>query len=52
MPAGLTPAIFLDSTGKEVPSPDPAAGLHIKTRSGRIPCRQQLQQLSASHCAL
>lgn len=32
---GLVPAIYIDSTGKTVPCPDPAAGLYIQARSGK-----------------
>lgn len=33
---GLTSNMYLDQDGQEVPSPDPAAGLYIKTRNGGI----------------
>lgn len=32
---GLTRAMFLDKDGKEVPPPDPTAGLYIKNRGGK-----------------
>ncbi|GIL66027.1 hypothetical protein Vafri_19665, partial [Volvox africanus] len=31
---GLTAAMYLDGQGREVPSPDPEAGLYIRDRSG------------------
>lgn len=33
---GLVPAMYLNADGEEVPSPDPAAGLYIKSRSGDL----------------
>eukprot|EP01128_Nolandella_sp_AFSM9_P005266 TRINITY_DN2513_c0_g1_i2.p1 TRINITY_DN2513_c0_g1~~TRINITY_DN2513_c0_g1_i2.p1 ORF type:complete len:329 (-),score=36.56 TRINITY_DN2513_c0_g1_i2:203-1165(-) len=34
---GLCPAIYIDTeTGKQVPNPDPHAGLHAKSRNGKI----------------
>jgi isopenicillin N synthase-like dioxygenase len=32
---GLTSALFFDTDGKEIPNPDPKAGLYIKARDGR-----------------
>lgn len=32
---GLCPAMFFDSEGKEIPCPDPKAGLYIRSRQGR-----------------
>lgn len=32
---GLTPAMFFDAEGKEVPCPDPSAGLYIRSRDGK-----------------
>lgn len=43
---GLVPAIYMDGNGKQVPSPDPAAGLYIQARSG-----EQVQvRLPANAC--
>jgi isopenicillin N synthase-like dioxygenase len=33
---GLVPAMFINSVGKEVPNPDPAAGLYIRSRNGAL----------------
>lgn len=33
---GLVPAMYLDCDGKQVESPDPSAGLYIKSRSGEL----------------
>ncbi|EFJ42026.1 hypothetical protein VOLCADRAFT_43246, partial [Volvox carteri f. nagariensis] len=33
---GLTAAMYLDEQGREVPSPDPDAGLYIRDRNGRF----------------
>ena len=33
---GLVPAMYLNADGEEVPSPDPGAGLYIKSRSGDL----------------
>jgi hypothetical protein len=33
---GLVPAMYINSEGKEVPNPDPAAGLYIRARNGKI----------------
>lgn len=33
---GLVPAMYLNADGEEVPSPDPAAGLYIKSRLGDL----------------
>ncbi len=31
---GLTPAMYFDAEGREIPCPDPAAGLYIRSRQG------------------
>ena len=33
---GLVPAMYLNADGQEIESPDPTAGLYIKSRSGRL----------------
>lgn len=33
---GLTSALYLDAQGREVPNPDPSAGLYIRTRHGQV----------------
>lgn len=33
---GLVPAMYINSKGEEVPCPDPAAGLYIKSRNGEL----------------
>ncbi len=33
---GLTSALYLDAHGREVPNPDPSAGLYIRTRHGQV----------------
>jgi len=33
---GLVPSVYMNRQGEVIPSPDPAAGLYIKNRSGKI----------------
>jgi len=33
---GLVPAMYLDARGREIPNPDPNAGLYIRSRSGEL----------------
>jgi len=33
---GLTPALYLDANGNEVPNPDPKSGLYARARSGQL----------------
>lgn len=33
---GLVPPMYLDASGKEIPNPDPDAGLYIKSRTGAL----------------
>lgn len=33
---GLVPAMYMNSAGEEVPNPDPASGLYIRSRTGNL----------------
>lgn len=33
---GLVPAMYIDAAGREIPNPDPEAGLYIRSRNGQL----------------
>lgn len=33
---GLVPAMYIDGAGREIPNPDPSAGLYIRSRAGQL----------------